>query len=627
MSRHLLLVTLGPVQEFIAQARRTRDLWFGSHLLSEVSRAAAAALAQRQERGNAARSTDTPTESSEQWPRLVFPALDWNDPELEHSAGPLRSSGASALAIPNKLLVEIPDGVDPEALAGRAREAATRQWLDFAGIVEHRCRDLIANGAERAWGEQLRTFLEFGAAWAPLPDSKDGYSRTRSDLEREVASRKLLRDFPAWREQRGKVPKSSLDGARETVIPEPRDRPGSLVKRYRISAGEQLDAVGLIKRAGGEPGQFVPISNIALAGWMKVAKSLFPDQLKDVADTCQSERLGSVKRQDLACGRLFAFDAEVFLRDRWTALLGEARGWTKNVRAQDTQNQVKDFGKLITPLLDRMNDPNPYVACLVADGDRMGRALDDVHDVAAHRLFSRRLSHFAEDARRIVEQDHGGVLVYAGGDDVLAFVNVIDALPCAEALRAAFSELVQQAVSDVSLLAPPPTLSVGIGIGHLLESMGHLRSLGAAAERLAKTQRNALAVLLEKRSGGRTEFLASWNEGPAARLRSAAALLQTHLSMKKVHEVQQDLLRMPPRGSLLPGEQAGWAELLRKDVERTLARTGDGEGLTAPEVGLSWDASTNYDVRHALVDQWLSGMLVAQAVTEATFAAMPREKR
>lgn len=41
MTTHLLQIVLGPVQEFIAQARRTRDLWYGSHLLYEVSRAAA----------------------------------------------------------------------------------------------------------------------------------------------------------------------------------------------------------------------------------------------------------------------------------------------------------------------------------------------------------------------------------------------------------------------------------------------------------------------------------------------------------------------------------------------------------------------------------------------------------
>ena len=41
MAESLLLITIGPVQEFIASARRTRDLWFGSWLLSELSREAA----------------------------------------------------------------------------------------------------------------------------------------------------------------------------------------------------------------------------------------------------------------------------------------------------------------------------------------------------------------------------------------------------------------------------------------------------------------------------------------------------------------------------------------------------------------------------------------------------------
>ena len=45
MSDHLLAMAIGPVQDFIAAARRTRDLWFGSHVLSEISKAAAKAVA------------------------------------------------------------------------------------------------------------------------------------------------------------------------------------------------------------------------------------------------------------------------------------------------------------------------------------------------------------------------------------------------------------------------------------------------------------------------------------------------------------------------------------------------------------------------------------------------------
>ena len=45
MATYLILVSIGPVQEFIAQARRTRDLWYGSELLSELSRSVARSLA------------------------------------------------------------------------------------------------------------------------------------------------------------------------------------------------------------------------------------------------------------------------------------------------------------------------------------------------------------------------------------------------------------------------------------------------------------------------------------------------------------------------------------------------------------------------------------------------------
>src|SRR5256885_7639940 len=36
MSQYMLLFSLGPVQTFIAQARKTRDLWIGSLLLSKL---------------------------------------------------------------------------------------------------------------------------------------------------------------------------------------------------------------------------------------------------------------------------------------------------------------------------------------------------------------------------------------------------------------------------------------------------------------------------------------------------------------------------------------------------------------------------------------------------------------
>ena len=98
MSGHLLLITLGPVQDFIAAARRTRDLWFGSHLLSELGRAAAKAVVN-------------------QGASLIFPALDRGDPELQPCDAPLRANGQPPLNVANKLLAEVPSDQDPHALA------------------------------------------------------------------------------------------------------------------------------------------------------------------------------------------------------------------------------------------------------------------------------------------------------------------------------------------------------------------------------------------------------------------------------------------------------------------------------------------------------------------------------
>ena len=38
---YLLQISIGPVQDFISAGRRTRDLWFGSMMLSEVAKSAA----------------------------------------------------------------------------------------------------------------------------------------------------------------------------------------------------------------------------------------------------------------------------------------------------------------------------------------------------------------------------------------------------------------------------------------------------------------------------------------------------------------------------------------------------------------------------------------------------------
>jgi CRISPR-associated protein Cmr2 len=585
MTAHLLLVTLGPVQDFIAQARRTRDLWYGSHLLSELSRCAARALLE----GEA---------------QLVFPALPKGHPELDPCPTPLRN-GTPPLNVANKLLAVVEPGLPPEKLARDVREAVASYWRDtIAADVKKKCAGLLADGIDAVWAEQIDTFIEFSASWAPLGEYRDARRR----VEGAVAGRKTMRDFGPWTRERGPVPKSSLDGARETVL-RPKDaRQAALVHRYRIDGSEQLDAVGLVKRAGGEPEQFVPVVNVALASWVELAVRIAPAELGKLRSACQALGISPVSR-DLPCARPFPFDASVLLPSRLRSVFKE----------RELGGDPEAWGRQhVRPVIDRVSEPFPYVACLVADGDRMGRAISWLGSAVEHRSFSEALSRFAGTARTVVEQEHRGALIYAGGDDVLAFLPLPEALSCAERLRNHFTEAIASACPSIPA-DQRPTLSVGLGVGHVMESMGELLSLGREAERNAKRVRNALSVLVDKRSGGRHSWRAQWNEDPARHLQESIQLLRHQLPSRKVYEIANTLRRLPEPGA---SGDFHWARILALEVRRSLSRV-EQEKLSPEAAGLTLDPSLDYGALHARVHAWVDRLLIARTVA----SAIPERRR
>jgi CRISPR-associated protein Cmr2 len=246
----------------------------------------------------------------------------------------------------------------------------------------------------------------------------------------------------------------------------------------------------------------------------------------------------------------------------------------------------------------------------------MGRAIDSLGSADAHRAFSKALAGFADKARRVVEQQHRGALVYAGGDDVLAFVSLPEALACADALRRAFESAMATACAS---LPDDTRLSVGLGIGHIMESMGDLLTLGRQAEREAKRDRNALAVLVDKRSGGTRTWRAQWNTNPVRALNEATTLLHDRIPSRKVYEIASILTRLPK-----PDEANGdgWARVLALEVKRALSRI-EGAGLRPDEVGLALDPNAGYAALHARVEAWVARLLIARTFDRAAI----RERR
>lgn len=531
MSQHLLLMSLGPVQDFIASARRCQDLWFGSWLLSDLARATAEAVRD-------AASGEMP---------LIFPA------GLEREDKP---------AVANKILAVLPEGKRPVDVAAAGRKAMDERLAEHARLafarVDQKHLDLqLANA-------QLADLMEL--IWVSVPFSGDAdYAAARDQAERLLAARKNTRNWgPVGWHQSGRtgIPKSSLDGMRESVIHEAAydelgGHPNALRTKYFVKPGERLCGIGLLKRVGAEPpgeggdhGErrgrpvFHSTSHVAsaplltrLARMGKEAEAAIERYQKTLAGlgvdlarfriAAGRNHVAEVRDprnpgcSPLTVPRVFApyegrgLDGYILFEGRLTELLTE---YCKDAGEKVDQGKLKEAKSALADLRQALGlgqDHTAYYAFLLADGDSMGKAIDGLarrpDGMAQHRKLGEALESFSAGCMNVVESA-GGSLVYAGGDDVLALCPLHTALQLARKLRDDFQQCIAPVFAGTDDIAMP-TLSVGLGISHHMESMERARELAKQAERAAKDGgRNALAVVVSKRSGGTVEVARQWSD-------------------------------------------------------------------------------------------------------------------
>ncbi|MDD1703028.1 MAG: type III-B CRISPR-associated protein Cas10/Cmr2 [Methanoregula sp.] len=516
MTAHLYVLTLGPIQGFIAAARTTRDLWIGSHMLSEISKAAAESIAH---------------DGGE----LIFPALTSDADELKPRDTP------DAFNVANIILAKLPEKILPETIDGNAKKAARGRWREFANPARDLAKGVID---ESLWNEQIDDVIEFYSAWVQYPDPDD-YSRQRDNLMRLLAARKATRDFMQAKPHWG-LEKSSLDGARDSIFKEDARLPNKLIIRLRLKEKERLCAVGLTKRLGNEAVHFPSVTRVAADPWIRRVMSR-PDTakiLKEIAGICE-EHPDIASRYTGKLYRDFPFDGQVLFPPRIDAMIRisknrerQGKSWIGCLDDNDRDALAKIRSRLFrlqkkghdhdgNPCYG-LGEPNPYFAILVADGDQMGRSISSIETADRHQEFSRQLSGFAKEARRIIEGETGipggnekeprraanGCLVYSGGDDVLAFLPLDSCLAVARELHDTFGELLEKFPTP-SPENKKPTLSVGIAIVHALEPLEDILDYGReAGEKIAKKpDRNGLAICLHTRSGGETQVLREqWKE-------------------------------------------------------------------------------------------------------------------
>ena len=538
MMKFLVHITLGNIQGFIGSARRTRDLWFGSFVLSELSKSAALFLQDQQPNC------------------LVFPSerpggLPLTDPSF---------SAANVVAV-----LECADRDACIKLLQEAKQAVLARWKEFAAEARTKV-DAASTPRQRktgkgvasveflrddVWNSQLDDVVDYICAAVPIGgEGHQDYAAASANLDRLLAARKQTHVFAQYSERtspRLPLPKSSLDGAQSTVIQEPRSGKAAMAaatrRRLGIENAEQLDTGGMVKRVVGRSRAFVPVARVATELWLAQLESADSEGFKSLVDAYRSacdgvdadflgSELGEAALARFPWLRKFPFDAQLLYPPRIDAALAAAAFAQEQdgaAVAEEIRSAAETLRKALTPLWQKFGPPQPYYAMVYADGDRMGGLVraSATGGASGQRAVSQALAAFAESVPSILN-DFAGASIYAGGDDVLALVGLDRAIECAYALQKNFKDALQKVANDNHVVGTQqPTLRVGVVVAHYLTPLSDVR---AAAERagtvakmgvdsmapLATDQRgNALAILVLPRSGVDLSVRLPWDDADA----------------------------------------------------------------------------------------------------------------
>lgn len=574
--------SLGPVQSFISAARRTRDLWGGSFLLSLLVAEAVAAS------GLPAEEFSVPSPTVVERDPLIEACRAWRAGQSPKGSLPRRGS------LPNHVRVEVPKE-EAARVAEQMTKAVHELWETLSGAVWEQFVAPALGGelgtsrpsVREIWDRQVRGCWE--VLWVAAPPGTGGLVR------RKAWRTHLLPDEPGdrcmvlseYQELSGELSTTGRSAAEKQAAfwEGVRRHTGS----YDVRPDERLCAPVLVKRlfcraaSRVRPGlpdarSWPSTLHLALAGWLQDALTKQEELANELAQ-CIAEAApeaddvrAPTPLPGLRKHRLWTVDPELLFAE------------------QPGHPQIAQVRR---ELCRRIGPPSRFYGLVLADGDRLG--------AAARRLkpdtLGQALDSFGQKVDVIAAETHA-VVVYAGGDDVLALAPVQGALDLARRLDEAYRQAFVDHLPDGE---PTPTLSAAVVFSHarspLIQALNNAHRL-LDDEAKQKNGRGSVAVSVYRRSGevarwvrafrgadggGTLELLGSTVES----LAQAGTSIPT-AALYRAGEVVRGLLAPGPagpgqHGTLVVGDPALLVELVKVELGRAELTEGsrrtEGSGL------------------------------------------------
>lgn len=627
----LFLFTIGPVQSFISQARKTQDFYMGSFILSYLTFKAMELIIDKYGPTNIIYPDLYKQPLMDLWlTKNLFKIPDFEEELIQIPTIPNRfvailpiTDKNEIITLANEMKLQIRKWAN-QAIFSILKELSINYenikikidsqlsefpeiyWVAIPWRINE--RDLYLEDLKDYFNEDLLN--SFQKLWNFA--SKNGenppnigllYELIYSALEKSIGSRKNLREFnqPSI-EEKGR--KCSVCGERDVIFFKETQNKDKFTKYNSytldltgkkevspkfIEDGEGLCSVCFLKRTLEiylEKELSKTFDNLIFPSTAEVASADFKEKALNKAkkeyfeyQNKLIEILSNIPLVSPLPKLKESFNNKNNIEGSWFYEENlNQKQISKELGISRSEDQIKELTNTLKKLTNKIGKPNPYYAILHLDGDNMGKWLSgellpsieysynsnvwkelEKNEVeieennkrikipfkeallkyspqkiltpAIHASISTALRNYTlEFVREIIEKEHLGKLVYAGGDDVLAFVNLKDLFDVMQKLRWAFSGqiniengkinvnlsnqtgFVEKNGKYILTMGPKATASMGVVIAHYKIPLQIVIKKVFEIEKIAKKEdKNGFAICLMKRSGEERRAKAKWS--------------------------------------------------------------------------------------------------------------------
>lgn len=562
--QYFFIFSIGPVQSFIAQARKAQDLYSGCRMVSDYCRYAALVFC---DKGGT----------------VIFPKIE-------------------SASITNRFVGTVATENEAEARKmGASVEKAVRDRFAEEGIM---AMQTGLGGVDlthvKGLKEQLETHLEIYWIFSPYDETNYAESFRRAELvfgmskymrtPKQMAYQHALQEYHMFeRDFLGETGRKCIvDGERNVKIYRQRASEKSdflnnklfltksevhiipsadaQISPRLIQPGEGLSAVSFFKRCyiPDEVGKILENRDAWKQKYPEKngekRKKLFPSTAYVAAADALSMFSGAPEREKLS-ELLEKHDEEFLFAENCTRNALQSAG----VLEKDIEEVIRVQRALEQTVKRQGASLHPYYALVAVDVDSLGKHMAQQKDRAGQEEVAQKLHEFALAVEEVVSKDDLGRVLYAGGDDFLLMLNLQRLFP-----------ILQEIEEKWNSCGLPLTYSTAFVISHYKAPLSRAvrtarAELRAAKERFKAEGKNAVACCFMTKSGATTTVY--FKQDKLALLYNLfEALRRKKYSPKFIFQFAQNMADMGFHGETTLEEQEHIRQFALWELQRLMAR-------------------------------------------------------